>query len=138
MELIHMLVFLIKKCSLRAIHHQIPLRRKPLTVIQSRELLRIRFLRPPWKHLYKGNHKGSFRFSVLMSSFFHISSHFDLAGSNCYRLDPSSAEPSVSNRGQPVTLNQEGSQVSIELKGPPTRSSLEVLERTLFSLNVCS
>lgn len=41
------------------------------------------------------------------------------------RLDPSSAEPSVSNRGQPVTLNQEGSQVSIELKGPPTRSSLE-------------
>ncbi|KAF3606423.1 hypothetical protein DY000_02045102 [Brassica cretica] len=41
------------------------------------------------------------------------------------RLDPSSVEPSVSNRGQPVTLNQEGSQVSIELKGPPTRSSLE-------------
>ncbi|CAG7868694.1 unnamed protein product [Brassica rapa] len=41
------------------------------------------------------------------------------------RLDPSSAEPSVSNRGQPLTVNQEDRQVSIELKGPPTRSSLE-------------
>ncbi|KAL0694344.1 hypothetical protein Bca4012_061524 [Brassica carinata] len=41
------------------------------------------------------------------------------------RLDPSSAEPSVSNRGQPLTVNQESRQVSVELKGPPTRSSLE-------------
>ncbi|KAL0794434.1 hypothetical protein Bca101_065811 [Brassica carinata] len=41
------------------------------------------------------------------------------------RLDPSSAEPSVSNRGQPLTVNQERRQVSVELKGPPTRSSLE-------------
>ncbi|CAN8293917.1 unnamed protein product [Cochlearia groenlandica] len=42
-----------------------------------------------------------------------------------YRLDPSSAEPSVSNRGQPLTVNNEGRQVSVELKGPPSRSSLE-------------
>ncbi|CAL9214753.1 unnamed protein product [Arabidopsis halleri] len=41
------------------------------------------------------------------------------------RLDPSSAEPSVSNRGQPLIVNHEGRQVSVELKGPPTRSSLE-------------
>ncbi|KAJ4915572.1 hypothetical protein Rs2_01122 [Raphanus sativus] len=41
------------------------------------------------------------------------------------RLDPSSAEPSVSDRGQPLTVNQESRQVSIELKGPPSRSSLE-------------
>ncbi|KAL1216169.1 hypothetical protein V5N11_033793 [Cardamine amara subsp. amara] len=41
------------------------------------------------------------------------------------RLDPSSAEPSVSNRGQPSIVNHEGRQVSVELKGPPSRSSLE-------------
>ncbi|XP_010458715.1 PREDICTED: uncharacterized protein LOC104739933 [Camelina sativa] len=41
------------------------------------------------------------------------------------RLDPSSAEPSVSNSGQPLIVNHEGRQVSVELKGPPTRSSLE-------------
>ncbi|KFK43542.1 hypothetical protein AALP_AA1G140400 [Arabis alpina] len=41
------------------------------------------------------------------------------------RLDLSSAEPSVSNRVQPLTVNNEGPQVSVELKGPPTRSSLE-------------
>ncbi|CAN8305482.1 unnamed protein product [Cochlearia groenlandica] len=38
------------------------------------------------------------------------------------RLDLSSAEPSVS---KPLIVNHEGRQVSIELKGPPTRSSLE-------------
>ncbi|ESQ35546.1 hypothetical protein EUTSA_v10006889mg [Eutrema salsugineum] len=41
------------------------------------------------------------------------------------RLDPSSAEPSVSTRGQPLIVNHEGRQVSVELKGPPSRSSLE-------------
>ncbi|KAJ0256853.1 S1 motif domain-containing protein [Hirschfeldia incana] len=41
------------------------------------------------------------------------------------RLDPSSAEPSVSSREQPLTVNQEARQVSVELKGPPSRSSLE-------------
>ncbi|EOA39729.1 hypothetical protein CARUB_v10008376mg [Capsella rubella] len=41
------------------------------------------------------------------------------------RLDPSSAEPSVPNRGQPLIVNDEGRQVSVDLKGPPTRSSLE-------------
>ncbi|CAH8382911.1 unnamed protein product [Eruca vesicaria subsp. sativa] len=42
------------------------------------------------------------------------------------RLDPSSSDPSVSNRGQPLAVNQEeGRQVSVELKGPPSRSSLE-------------
>ncbi|XP_010494619.1 PREDICTED: uncharacterized protein LOC104771738 [Camelina sativa] len=41
------------------------------------------------------------------------------------RLDPSSAEPSVSNSGQPLIVNHEGREVSVELKGPPTRSSLE-------------
>uniref|UniRef100_A0A1J3IXS7 30S ribosomal protein S1 n=1 Tax=Noccaea caerulescens TaxID=107243 RepID=A0A1J3IXS7_NOCCA len=38
------------------------------------------------------------------------------------RLDPSSTEP---NRGQPLMVNHEGRQVSVELKGPPARSSLE-------------
>ncbi|CAH2038052.1 unnamed protein product [Thlaspi arvense] len=41
------------------------------------------------------------------------------------RLDPSSAEPLVSNRGQPLIVNNESRQVSVELKGPPSRSSLE-------------
>ncbi|KAG7654079.1 S1 domain [Arabidopsis suecica] len=41
------------------------------------------------------------------------------------RLDPSSAEPSALNSGQPLIVNHEGRQVSVELKGPPTRSSLE-------------
>ncbi|CAD5312547.1 unnamed protein product [Arabidopsis thaliana] len=41
------------------------------------------------------------------------------------RLDPSSAEPSVPNIGKPSVVNHEGRQVSVELKGPPTRSSLE-------------
>uniref|UniRef100_A0A1J3DVF7 30S ribosomal protein S1 n=1 Tax=Noccaea caerulescens TaxID=107243 RepID=A0A1J3DVF7_NOCCA len=38
------------------------------------------------------------------------------------RLDPSSTEP---NRGQPLIVNHESRQVSVELKGPPARSSLE-------------
>uniref|UniRef100_A0A1J3FKL9 30S ribosomal protein S1 n=1 Tax=Noccaea caerulescens TaxID=107243 RepID=A0A1J3FKL9_NOCCA len=38
------------------------------------------------------------------------------------RLDPSSTEP---NRGQPLIVNHEGREVSVELKGPPARSSLE-------------
>lgn len=41
------------------------------------------------------------------------------------RLDPSLAEPSVSNGGQQVYMNHEGQQDSIELKGPPSRSALE-------------
>lgn len=72
----------------------------------------------------QGKPQRFFPFTVLISSFFL--SHFDLAGLNCFRLDPSSAEPSVSDRGQPLTVNQESRQVSIELKGPPSRSSLEV------------
>ncbi|CAN6838888.1 unnamed protein product [Brassica oleracea] len=56
----------------------------------------LEFLKPPWKLLYKGNHK-----------------------------DPSYSEPSVSNRGQRVIVIMKAVRSLLELKGPPSRSSLE-------------